>query len=54
MIEIIFGAMVGSCIGLLVAALVATIEALIENPALEDVLGCIIIAALILFGVFLL
>lgn len=60
MIEIIFGVMVGSCIGLcigfLVAELVATIEVLIENnPVLEDVLDCIIIAApLILFGIFLL
>lgn len=55
MIEFILGVMIGNFIGILVIAFIAIIiEIFTEDPVLEDVLDCIIIAALILFGVFLL
>ena len=54
MIEFILGVMIGNFIGILVVAFIAIIEILAEDPVLEDVLDCIIIAALILLGAFLL
>lgn len=54
MIEFILGVMIGNFIGILVIAFIAIIEILTEDPVLEDIIDCIIIAALILFGIFLL